>query len=105
MKKNAIPAPVDGKNVCTDWIEDVFDNLASVKCDRQILGFIEDAPVYVYWEDNRIIWRCIECNGNYESIVNEIKSRLMNFEDPYSDLFELYTIGHSVVQIFYSRAD
>ena len=104
MKK--IIAPIDEKNVFTDWIEDVFDNLNCVQNGRQALGFINDDPVYAYWEKNCITWRCVEGNGDYESIVSEIKNRLADFEDPNSNLFsECYTIGHAVVQNFFFRAD
>ena len=76
MKK--IIAPIDEKNVCTDWIEDVFDDLSCVKNGRQAMGFINDAPVYTYWEKNCITWRCVEGNGDYESIVKIMERTFMS---------------------------
>lgn len=101
-----IPAPIDEKNVCTDWLDSVFDGVNMIQNGRQAVGFINDAPIYVYWSYNTITWRCVEGGGDYEAIIREIKSRLSEFEDPDSDLFsECYTIGHAVVQNFYFRAD
>lgn len=100
-----IPAFIDEKNVCTDWIVDVFDTTSDVECGRQALGFINDAPVYASWSNNCITWRCIDGNGDYDKVIKEIKTRLSEFEDSESDLFsECYIVGHSVIQNFYFRA-
>jgi hypothetical protein len=100
-----IAAPIDEKNVSTDWIEDVFNSC--VRCDKQFVGFIDDAPVYVSWERNHLSWRCVEVFGfDTEKTIKEIKTRLSEFENPNSDLFsEMYVVGHCVVQSFYFRVD
>lgn len=102
-----IPAPIDEKNVMSDWIQDVFDLSRAVESDNQMLGFVNGSPVYVYWHDNKLLWQTIgDFDTDYKSIISEIKQRLSEFEDPDSELYsETYTFKHSIVQMFYFKED
>ena len=56
-EKELIPAPIDGKNVSTDWIQDVFDNQSCVWNGQKAIGFINNHPVLVAWSDNILLWQ------------------------------------------------
>lgn len=102
---NQIPALINEKDVMTDWVQDVFDSGSCVTSGCQALGFINEHPVYVHWYGHRMLWQVVEdCDINYEAIINEIKQRLSEFEDPESELFsEIYVFGHSILQFFYFK--
>ena len=100
MKK--LSAPIDGKNVSIDWIDDIFDGCFCTECGKQSLGFVNEKPVYAYWSDNRICWKPIEKISAKETL-DEIKNRLLKFENEDSELFsEIYVVGNLFLsQYFY----
>lgn len=106
MEQKLIPAPLDEKNVTTDWIEDIFDDYQYAECSSRnaAVGFINKCPVYVNWHDNAIFWRVIENNiNNYDETLEIIKIRLKEFEDPQSGLVSnIQSWGSNcIVQKFY----
>jgi hypothetical protein len=46
MKANKEVAPIDEKNVCSDWIEDVFDEYTTIHAEKRgkntFVGFVSD---------------------------------------------------------------
>lgn len=92
-----INAPIDNKNVTTDWIEYIFDHQNAVQYDNQMLGFIEGQPVYAYWYNNTIMWKCVG-----ENVTDEIRKRLAKEEDSNSELFsECYYMNNAIIQNFF----
>ena len=104
MKK--LSAPIDGKNVSIDWIDEIFDGCYSTISGRQVVGFVSENPVYAYWEQNQICWKPINTNSAKETI-SEIKKRLLKFEEDESELFsEIYVINDTYIsQLFYWRIE
>lgn len=94
-----IRAYIDEKDVTTDWIDGVFDGLNVIQNGKQAVGFIDESPVYAYWYDNSIVWKCVD-----KDVTKEILIRLKRFEDPESDLFSMcYVLSKSVIQKFYFK--
>ena len=56
-EKELIPAPFDEKNASTDWIQNVFDNQSCVWNKQMAIGFINNNPVLVTWDDNILLWK------------------------------------------------
>ena len=105
MKK--IKAPFDGKNVTTDWIEDVFDNQTCLFGNKKnAIGFINGEAVLVAWSDNILLWKfteqpCID-SGN----LAVLKDRLSRFADTDSNLVdESKVIANIYYQQFYFTED
>lgn len=54
-----IPAPIDGKNVMTDWIEEIFDEHSCIVGGKQgeiRMGFVDNRPVTCFVSGNAIFW-------------------------------------------------
>lgn len=110
-EQKLIPAPLDEKNVTTDWISDIFDGYGDyVECQNRNcgVGFVNDCPVFVSWHDNVLTWRIVENNiNNYEQTVDVIKKRLKEYEvdDPDIGIFStIESYGSSAIrQKFYFK--
>lgn len=59
-KKRLIPAPLDGKNVTTDWIEELFDEQSALYGSHKMLGFMAGATVQASWCENRLLWTVLD---------------------------------------------
>ncbi len=53
---NLIPAPIDGKNIITDWIEAIFDGQCCCQNNCTYIGFIKGMPIKADINDNQIYW-------------------------------------------------
>ena len=102
MKK--IKAKKKKKNVCSDWIEGVFDECNCVWGDNcQAVGFVSGKPVYAFWSDNQLTWKVANSN---DTILSELKKRLQYYESEESDVYsEISTNTDSIVQLFYFKED
>ena len=103
-EKKMMPAPIDEKNVTSDWIECVFDNETCIwgkgKC---AVGFIHEQPVMAAWSGNTMLWKFME-----EQTIEDtdhlavLKDRLRRCTDPESDLTETFNVvGNMLMQKFY----
>ena len=93
-----IAAPIDGKNVSTEWLYEIFDDFEAVRSGKQIIGYVCGDPVYAYWEDNKIFWKAVTDPGVYDVL----KERLEAFEYEDSELFsEIYVFNGTIIQAFY----
>lgn len=102
MGKNIIPAPLDDKNVMTDWIEEVFDWQSALFRKNKCVGFIFNCPALATWRDNVLTWSFI-C-GEIKTAQNELIERLKVYEDANIELFtKIEIVGNDVVQSFYWR--
>lgn len=96
-------APIDEKNVCTDWIDSIFDNANCIMEENSVVGYVNTYPVLATWNNNTIVWKAI-LGG--ESCLNELKKRLSEFESPESDIYsERKIVRHLILQSFYFKED
>lgn len=83
MSKKLIPAPLDGKNVTTDWMEEIFDGYNYVPCERDgmiLTGFVANRPVTCYISDNMLFWHIdkwmcgvFALNDAYDELIRRLK--------------------------------
>ena len=108
-EKKLIPAPLDNKNVTTDWIEEIFDFQTCIYGKKMAVGFIADEPVIAAWTVNTIIWSfpslvmtCIDGTKPLE----ELRKRLSVYDDANTELKHEYcVIGNLLMQKFYWNKD
>lgn len=90
MKKKAIPALMDEKDVTTDWIENVFDDWNLAYSTRKVAGFISDCVVLAKWSQNEITWIVSkEMGGDYVSAFKILEERLKAFESEEQNVFSI----------------
>lgn len=92
MKEKLIPAPLDEKNVTTDWIDDIFDDSRCIQNGSgTYTGFVEDSVCSCLVGRHTIIW---EINSNYsrdaEKSYNELEKRLKAIDNENPDLVVKY---------------
>ena len=110
-----IPAPLDEKNLTTDWIEEVFDNYSCScggKRNNVYTGIVEDCPVSCFVTHNRVMWHVDPHIGGvpnaghaYCSLISRLKDLFDEDENPgivveYDDSMK---DGYFLVQTFYFK--
>ena len=107
-EKELIPAPFDEKNVSTDWIQDVFDNQSCVWNKQTAIGFINNNPVLVTWDDNILLWKFplvtdIKEFGN----LAVLRDRLKIYEDDPNNNFVTKDslVGNLLMQKYYWKSE
>lgn len=106
-EKKLIAAPIDEKNVTSDWIETIFDYFNIVvggKRNNTYLGFVDDVPVIAEINANHIKWSSI--NGNMPAML---EIRLKEYETD-ADELNLFSViekeGNNVIfQSFYFKEE
>lgn len=105
-----IPAPIDEKNVTTDWIEELFDDYSCIwggKSGGVAIGFRDDHPFMASVSDNTIVWRFMaevslpEMTSLQERLVDDLASWEAGNEDLLSPC-EIRDNG-VVIQKFYFK--
>ena len=84
-----IPAPIDGKNIMEDWIEEIFDGQCCCQSKDTYIGFINGLPIKADIKDNQIYWsmlRSYVCFGSpseqeVKDMITERNKRLMYLDD------------------------
>jgi hypothetical protein len=101
-----IPAPIDEKNVCTDWIADVFDFSDCTINGNEAVGFINGAPVYLTWSGNSMYWSAVTHSVNdYAETIVELKLRLEEFGDDDNLVSEITPWGMGIRESFFFEDD
>lgn len=101
--KKLIPAPIDGKNILTDWIDTMFDNAHTVCNDTEtcVLGFINNLSAQCCkFGDNELMWFC-----NNEENAKEIEERLLHLEMDERTAMSISVSGSTITQKFYFLED
>lgn len=100
-REDYIPAPIDNKNISTDWIELVFDNYDMVcggKKDNIYMGFVDNIPCIGTIYDNNIEWRLICDKPDY----HRLEVVLNSFENDEDSVFSDIEVTESgIFQSFY----
>lgn len=68
---NLIPAPIDDKNITTDWIEEIFDGQCCCQNNGTYIGFIKGLPIKADIKDNQIYWSRLSSHICFESTSEE----------------------------------
>lgn len=103
MKKELLPAPVDGKSVTHDWIENILDYHTGVWGKRCIVGFVSESPVIVTWSGNMLTWKFPNMTSVQSSKeLSVLKERLSVYDDANVDLIHKYSVvGNALIQEFF----
>ena len=112
MDKTRTIAPIDEKNVCTDWIEQIFDD-CNVVCTtkhhmNKVCGFVDGVLVECVYQSghNEMNWYVYGLQPDQNSAISKLKTRLLEFEDNDSDLYsEIADHDSYLSQRFYFVAD
>lgn len=108
-EKSLIPAPIDGKCILADWIEDVFDNYGDcVRTGNIFTGFVKDSVCCCRYFNNHLFWHIAQdFSKNAEESWNELIKRLKEKDSP--ELVVKYDESMKdkllLMQSFYFRPD
>ena len=80
MEQKLIKAPIDGKNISTDWIDCIFDGGNFCWTSGKYVGFIKDVPVICEYWSNIINWELFGDEKIPEALA-ELKKRLNQFDE------------------------
>ena len=79
MEKKLIPAPLDEKNVMTDWIGEIFDDYdCTYDGKRTYTGFVKGSVCSCMYHNNHIIWQInqhfsVDAKLSYEELIKRLK--------------------------------
>lgn len=85
MKQKLIPAPLDGKNVTTEWIEVLFDDQSVLYGRNKMIGFMANAAMQASWDGNVLKWKVLD-GDRYEAVkrlIERYKERYPDEESPF----------------------
>ena len=112
VKPSKVFAPIDEKNVCSDWINEVFDDCECVESQKKSLckvcGFIGGELVECTYNfgHNEIVWYLYTLYSKLDETKSELLKRLQRYEGDESDLFSEITDNEtSISQRFYFKGE
>jgi len=73
MEKKLIPAPIDEKNVTSDWIEEMFDEQSALCGKQKYIGFMAGATMQASWYRNVLKWEVLD--GDRYLAINKLLER------------------------------
>lgn len=76
MEITLVPAPIDEKNITSDWIEEIFDDCNCTFSGNTVTGFINGAACTCTYQKNHIYWEIHKFFGGNDRIYNELVKRL-----------------------------
>ena len=95
------PAPIDNKNILTDWIEFVFDGYNMIcggKKDNIYMGFVDNIPCIGKIYYNTIEWKLV-CD---KPIYHKLEVVLNSFENDEDGVFsDIEVTEDGILQSFY----
>ena len=102
MKKIAL---IDGKNVTTDWVEEMFDSFECIKRNNEFLGYCMGNVLYAVYCANVITWEILD-GMNKSLAVVALEERLKGRESEEQGIYsEITRHGYVLVQRFYFKED
>ena len=101
-EKELIPAPIDEKNVTSDWIECVFDNQSCVWGKKSAVGYINGEPVIAAWDSNMLLWKFpITRDLDMSVHLAILKDRLERWNEERRFVEHFNVLGNMLMQKFY----
>lgn len=89
--KNLIPAPIDDKNIMTDWIEEIFDFDCAASNGETYLGFVEGKPIRCDIIGYQLWWRFLDNSASdCAPAMHELIERLKD-KDEADEKHRIYT--------------
>ena len=113
LLKNSTFAPIDEKNVTSDWIDSIFDDYnvttAIYRHGEKLVGFVGGEVVCCQYShnNNTINWKIFAEGEKVETTKSELKKRLQQFENgEETDLFSIIReTENQLMQSFYFKGD
>ena len=109
---NRIIAPIDEKNVSTDWVDDVFDDCECAKSQKKSLckmcGFVcgELVECTYHLGDYVMYWYIHSHYNEIDDVRTELQKRLAKYEGEENDLFsEIVNYKTHLIQKFYFKGE
>ena len=80
MDKKLVPAPIDEKNITSDWIEEIFDDCNCTHFGRMLTGFVAGSACSCIYQKNNIYWEihkffCVEESKAYNELIRRLKEQ------------------------------
>ena len=84
-KEKLIPAPLDEKNVTTDWIEELFDDQSVIYGKNKKIGFMANAAMQASWSGNMLVWQVLDGDAYraFMKLNERYKERYPDEESPF----------------------
>lgn len=106
-------APIDGKNVCSDWIEDVFDEYTTIHTEKRgkntFLGFVSGCVCICSYTfgNNTLKWQIIaDRKEDAEIAIKTLFNKLQEYEKESETIQTEYTTeGNTLYQSFFFVED
>ena len=102
-------AKVDEKEVKTDWVQNVFDDLQCIKKFHHVIGMINGCVVSCMWNGFAIYWQVSrDLGGDYVTAFLLLEQRLTDCMDDLSKQGIVSTVKHldrpyELIQKFYFK--
>ena len=80
-ENSLIPAPIDGKNILTDWIEDVFDNYGDcVRNGNKFVGFVKNSVCCCQHLNHHLFWHidkdfAVNAKESWDELIRRLKEK------------------------------
>lgn len=113
MNKNRTIAPIDEKNVCSDFVYDMFDDgfLETIKSGRyHLIGYYNDRLLEVTWhrKSNRMCFAFVDLQENHHG--DEDKKKLIDFiknveTESTGLIVEVFQSGGWIISDYYFQED
>ena len=113
MKANKEVAPIDEKNVCSDWIEDVFDEYTTIHAEKRgkntFVGFVSDCVCICSYSfgNNTLKWQIVaDRKEDAERAIKTLFNRLQDYDKEGEPLQTEYTTeDNTLYQSFFFVED
>lgn len=71
-------ALINGKDICTDWVESMFDDGQVINLNHHVIGTIKGCVVSCKWDDFTMTWKVSkDMGGDYVSAFILLEQRLV----------------------------
>ena len=104
-KEKLVPAPLDEKNVTTDWIEELFDDQSALYGSHKMIGFMAGAAMQAEWYGNVLKWKVLDGDGYVaiKRLIERYKERYPEKESPFIVKYQIYSDAY--VMKFYWKPE
>ena len=100
-----IPAPIDGKNISIEWVEDtLFSSMDDIDYQNEYKALINKSPVYAFITGNSITILTNDTTGNrLKQVRDDVVSLLTGDNIPFKDYAMQYIDEEERIIIKFSK--